>query len=205
MYRKVRIVSAETGCFGTSAHAIPLTSKAPVRARYASMSKTAMTPDTTSGAGPPDHAPGSARLVKLLVEALDLLVEGLAAAVGHRRLVGQPRVELDEQRALIGQHRGQAPLEILEIADGVRLAVARTLGHLHEVDGQPARNLLGTGRVVHAVLEEEMREIARPGAGDRRQGAELHQERAVAVEDDHPALGYRQGQAQAQRRGAAHE
>src|SRR5262249_45988765 len=154
-------------------HSIPVRSSAPVRARYASMSKTAMTSDTTFGGGPPDRAPGSARLVELLVEALDLLVEGLTAAVCHWRLVGQPRVELDEERALIGQHRGQAPLEIIEIADGVRIAVARTLGHLHEVDGQAARNLLGTGRVIHAVLEEEMCEIARPGAGDRRQGAEL--------------------------------
>src|SRR5262249_54532796 len=101
MYRRVRIASGDTGYFGTSAHSIPGRSSGPVRARYASMSKTAMTSDTTSGGGPPDRAPGSARLVELLVEALDLLVEGLTAAVCHWRLVGQPRVELDEERALI--------------------------------------------------------------------------------------------------------
>src|SRR4030095_2951079 len=60
-------------------------------------------------------------LVELLAQALDLLVEGLAAAIGHRRLVGQARVELDEQRSLVGEHRRQPALEVVEVGDGVGL------------------------------------------------------------------------------------
>src|SRR5262249_61463191 len=103
---------------------------------------------------------GSTGLARALVQAVDLLVERLAPAVGHRRFVGKTRVELYEERALVGQHRGQAALEVVEIAHGVRLAVAGTLGHLDEVDGESARNLLGTGGVIDAVLEEAMSEIA---------------------------------------------
>src|SRR2546422_4287532 len=45
-------------------------------------------------------------------ERLRLSVERQAAAVGHRRLLREARVELDEHRSLLRQHRGQAPLEL---------------------------------------------------------------------------------------------
>src|SRR3989454_3329281 len=72
------------------------------------------------GRGRPDWRSRSAGLVELPVQALHLLVEGLAAAVGHRRLVRQPGVELDEQGALVAEHRRQATLEIVEVGDRVR-------------------------------------------------------------------------------------
>src|SRR2546426_11928732 len=184
MYRSVRMASGDSGCFGTSSQSTAHRSTAPERARYVSMSKVAIprakgivlrpfnatkewwsiarvpSPITTSGHGRPDRRARSAGLVELLVQTLHLLVKGLAAAVGHRRLVREPGMELDEQRPLVAEHRRQAPLEVIEIGDGVRLPVAGALGHLHEIDGEPAGNLLGPGSVIDAVLENEMREVA---------------------------------------------
>src|SRR4029077_10163160 len=67
------------------------------------------------------------------------------------------------------------------------------------------RRLLRAGGVVDAVLEQQVREVPRGRARDGGERAELHEERAVAVEDDHPTIGRAQGEAEAQRGGAAHE
>src|SRR3989442_690321 len=123
----------------------------------------------------------------------------------HRRRFGQARVQLDEDRALLLQERRQPALQLAELADRGRGTVAGPLRHLHEVHTAAAGNLLRAGGVVHAVLEEEVDEVARRRARHRRQRAELHQQRAVAVEHEHAAVGTGEGQPQPQRRGAAHE
>src|SRR3989442_398198 len=101
-------------------------------------------------------SPNSRRLgtgaQQLRPQALGLLVEGRCAAVLHRRLLGEPRDELDEQRPGIGQQRGQTLLELSEIVDAEGATIPGALGHQHEVHVHPARNLLRARGVVDAGL-----------------------------------------------------
>src|SRR3989337_2584406 len=59
-----------------------------------------------------------AGLQELRAQVGDLLGEGDAAARGHRRLLGQAGVQLDEDRSLGFQQLGQPGLEILDVLDG---------------------------------------------------------------------------------------
>src|ERR1700730_12699262 len=57
-------------------------------------------------------------LQELGAELLDLLGNRRAAARGHRRLLGQPRMQLDEDRSLRLEQLGKPSLEIVDVANG---------------------------------------------------------------------------------------
>ena len=128
-----------------------------------------------------------------------------AAARGHGRLLGQPRVQLDEDRSLRLEELGKPSLEIVDVADGGGMPIARGLGHHDEVHREATRNDLSSGGVIDAVLEEEVDQV--PGRRARHGGerSELHEERAVPVEHDDAPIGPRERDAQAERGRAAHE
>src|SRR2546422_10432998 len=63
--------------------------------------------------------PLATRPAELRPERLRLPVERQAAPVGHRRLLRKARVELDEHRSLLRQHRGQAPRAVVRLRDRV--------------------------------------------------------------------------------------
>src|SRR6267378_4041995 len=94
-------------------------------------------------------------LQELCAELLDLLRKRRAAARGHGRLLGQPRMQLDEGRSLHLEQLGKPALEIVDVADGGSMAIARGLRHHDEVHREATRNDLGSRGVIDAVLEEE--------------------------------------------------
>jgi hypothetical protein len=57
---------------------------------------------------------------------------------------------------------------------------------------------------VGAVLAQKVQQIVWCGIGDGQQTAEVHQQAAVAIQYDHPALGCAQREPQRQRRCLAH-
>ena len=116
-----------------------------------------------------------------LARRLNLLGERAAARSRERRLFGQGRLELDEDRPLLGQESGQPPSEIAEIADCRSAPIARALGHRREVDGAPSWNLLRAGGVVDAVVEDEVRQVAGRRGRNSGQRTELHEQRAIPV------------------------
>ena len=63
---------------------------------------------------------------------------------------------------------------------------------------------LAAGRVVRLVVEEHVDEVRRALVAERRERAQAHEERAVAVEDDDAAIGTRPREAEAEARRAAH-
>src|SRR5207247_2251935 len=142
---------------------------------------------------------------ELGAEVGDLLGEGDTTARGHRRLLGEPGVELDEGGAFHLENLRKAPLEVVEVVDGEGCAVAGALRHGHEVHREPAGYPLGARGVIDAVLEEKVDEVARSGARDGGETSELHQERAVAVQHENAAIGSGESDAQAETGGAAHE
>ena len=73
-----------------------------------------------------------------------------------------------------------------------------------EIGNRGARGRLAAGDLIEAVVPHHHGEILRRLHGDGGQAAELHQQRAVALERDHVALRLRDGDAQGDRDRQAH-
>src|SRR5712664_3404791 len=112
-------------------------------------------------------------LQELCAELLHLLRKWRAAARGHGRLLGQPRMQLDEGRPLRLEQLGKPSLEVVDVADGGSMTIARGLGHHDEVHREATRNDLSTGGVIDAVLEEEVDQVPRCRARHGGERSEL--------------------------------
>lgn len=63
---------------------------------------------------------------------------------------------------------------------------------------------LAPGRGVHLIIEHEMEQVGRPLVTDRRQGAETHERRPVAIQHDDAPPRLIPGQAKPKARSTAH-
>ena len=142
-----------------------------------------------------------------------------AAQVALELKTALQEVQIDEvaRRPLrldLGDQAGKLPgresflegaLELLFCPEGAGAGNARGRG-----DGGEVRSRGGCGgeapshREEDLVVEHDVDEIGRPVPGHRGQAPEVHEQRAVAVDDHHLQLGTAQGDPQADRRGQAH-
>jgi len=118
-----------------------------------------------------------------------------------RRVVG---ARGDEQGAIPLERVRHEGVEVRLVARPQAACDAAAARHRDQVGAQRGRRRLPAGDLVHAVVEHHDDQVARADRGDRAQAAELHQQRAVALQREHPALRLRDRHAQRDRRRQAH-
>ena len=111
----------------------------------------------------------------------------------------------DEHRTASLQYGRQLGAELRRRpGNGATCAYPAPRARSHEIEPTLRRQWLSSGCLVHAVFEHEVIEVLRRRAGDRDQRAELHQQAAVSIDDDHFARRLRQREPQSDRRCGAH-
>ena len=101
------------------------------------------------------------------------------------------------------RNAGSAASSASGAVDAARPAVARRPRHLLQRDAIRDGGL-AAGRGVRRVVEADVQQVARRRRRDGGERAHVHQHVAVAVEDDHAAIGLRQRDAETDRRRQAH-
>lgn len=87
-----------------------------------------------------------------------------------------------------GKHRGYLSLEIIQGFDAGSLSIAACTGYRRYVDSE-TDCVLASDRIVGAVVEYEMEQVARGEAADDGCAAGMHYECSVAVEAGYMAPG----------------
>src|SRR5215211_8417154 len=97
-------------------------------------------------------------------------------------------LDVDEHRPLFGQDGADLLLEDLQIGKRVRAAISGRAREAGKIDSAAIGDRMAAVRLVCAVLAHKVNEVARGGLGDRHQGAEVYEQAAVTVENDHPLV-----------------
>ena len=93
-------------------------------------------------------------------------------------------LQTHEHRALLRHDLRQFTSQILKVAKLIGVLESGISGHRCEVELAGTWYWLTAGGEVHAVFEDEVNEVRRSGLSDCNECAEVHQERAVAVETE---------------------
>ena len=113
--------------------------------------------------------------------------------------------EVDEDGAFGGEDVVDAVGEVFQVVVGEDGGVAGAFGDFFPVgDAVGAGDGLAAGDGIDAVVEEEVVEVFGLLGGGGDEGAEVHQQAAVAVEDEDFAVGAGEGDAEADVAGFAH-
>ncbi len=110
--------------------------------------------------------------------------------------IGVVDFENDHDGALVLEGGWKIGLEVLEVVEDVGAWVARTLGDGLEVVDASAGDGLSAGRLVGLVVEDEVDEVGRGLSGDGHEGAEVHEQAAVAVHAPYLLVGPGEGEAE---------
>src|SRR6185312_7672593 len=110
----------------------------------------------------------------------------------------------DERRAAVLERRREQPLEVVLVRRPGTLHQAAAARHRDNVGDAGARRRLAAGDLVHAVVPDDHRQVIWLAHRHGGEAAELHQQRAVALERDDVALRLRDGDAERDRNRQAH-